>query len=115
MLRLSVTLLVLRIIVGGLLIYAGTAGLAYSGMAYNVALGNLVVGAMIAIGLFVRPICLFPAVYYGFTAIGSIASGVDQLSLMYSALSLLLCSSGPGKVSIDEAIRRFAVKHPKFL
>ncbi len=50
-LRLSVTLLVLRIIVGGLLIYAGIAGLAYSGMAYNVALGNLVVGAMIAIGL----------------------------------------------------------------
>ena len=43
-LRLSVTLLVLRIIVGGLLIYAGIAGLAYSGMAYNVALGNLVVG-----------------------------------------------------------------------
>lgn len=114
-LRLSVTLLVLRIIVGGLLIYAGIAGLAYSGMAYNVALGNLVVGAMIAIGLFVRPVCLFPAVYYGFTAIGSIASGVDQLSLMYSALSLLLCSSGPGKVSIDEAIRRFVVKHSRFL
>lgn len=104
--RFSLTLLVVRMVLGGLWLYTGISGLVSSGMAVAISVISIVIGAMLLGGLLVRVVCLVPAVYYLFIALGTSISGLDPLPVMYAILSALLCVAGPGKLSIDEILRK---------
>lgn len=98
------------LIVSGITMLSSIGGIHGMGM----AICSLCFGAMLAIGLFTRPVMLGAAVYYCICGALSIRTGAIDLSIFSLMFGCLIFGViGAGKYSCDSALLNACLKHRK--